>query len=261
MAVLRPFSDNPSPMFWYVLNSSDGSFTAQHWGLSGDYFVPQDYDADGKTDFAVYRYGWWYILRSSDGQFEAEKFGTEFDYPIQGGDYDGDGEDDLAVIREESGARRQYIRYSGNGSWGKYALGSQISTAVVTGDYDGDGKADVAIWRGNQWLWERSSDGELGGLSFGFPFRDVPVPSDYDGDGITDPAVFRPGTFVDPPHYFYVQQSRDGFTALQWGLFNIDFPLFDHRYLRPLGARPADLNDARFEDRGPFPRLIEKGKY
>ena len=257
IGVIRGLSG--SPAFWYVLNSSDGSMTAQHWGLGDDYFVPQDYDADGKTDFAVYREGWWYILRSGDGQFEAEKFGTEFDYPIQGGDYDGDGKEDLAVIRDEGGNRRQYIRYSGSGSWGKYALGSRISTGVVTGDYDGDGKADVAIIRGNDWLWERSSDGELGGLPFGLPPNDVPVPSDYDGDGKTDPAVFRPGTFVNPSHYFYVQQSRDGFLALQWGIGS-DAYLFDHRYLRPLGARPADLTDARFKDRGPFPRLIEKGR-
>lgn len=248
------------PAFWYVLNSTDGSMTAQHWGISGDYFVPQDYDNDGKTDFAVFRSGWWYILRSSDGQFQAEKFGTSNDLPFQGGDYDGDGKDDLAVLRFEGGGWRQWIRYSGNGWWKKYDLGNPQFTGIVTGDYDGDGKADVAIWQGDKWLWERSSDGQLGGgLRFGIPQSDVPKPGDYDGDGKTDIAVFRDsGGAVGSNDYFYVQQSRDGFIAVPWGGGgNNDTNLTDRRYIRPVGFRPAELNRQPFKDKGPFPRLVE----
>jgi hypothetical protein len=166
------------PAFWYVQNSRDDSMTAQHWGKLGDIVVPQDYDGDGKTDFAVFRGGWWYILRSSDNQFYAEKFGSGGS-PFIGGDYDGDGKDDLAVLQGG-----MWIRYSAAGWWGHYTFGSSPVMGIVSGDYDGDGKADVAIVEGNLWLWERSSDGQLGGgLRFGDWTHDVPVPADYDGDG------------------------------------------------------------------------------
>jgi hypothetical protein len=244
-------------VFWYVHNSHDDSMTAQHWGIDGDLQVPQDYDGDGETDFAVYRGGgWWYILRSSDGQFQAEKFGTSNDNPFMGGDYDGDGKADLAVLRF-AGGLQMYIRYSGTGYWIHYSLGNVQITGVVSGDYDGDGRADVAIWQGDKWLWERSSDGQLGGgLRFGDFFNDVPVPGDYDGDGKTDIAVYRRATGVPGQNYFYVQQSRDGFLAQQWGSIHDD-SVFDRRYHRAAGFRPSGLAGGPLKDKGPFPRRVE----
>lgn len=260
ITVRRSQNLNNAPAIWYIQNSSDGSMTAFHWGLASDKYVPQDYDGDGKDDFAVFRAGWWYILRSTDGQFQAERFGATGAGPLQGGDYDGDGKDDLAVLQFENGSLRQYIRYSQTGFWAQYALGNPQITGVVTGDFDGDGKADVAIWQGNNWLWERSSDGQLGGgIRFGLPQQDVAVPGDYDGDGKTDIAVFRnSGGAVGSNDYFYVLQSRDGFIGVPWGGGgNDDGNLFDNRYIRPTGFRPGM---EKFTDRGPFPRLIATGK-
>jgi hypothetical protein len=68
---------------WYIKRSSDGGITAQGFGITGDVPVAGNYDADGKTDIAVFRpsTGLWYVLRSSDGTFQAYQFGMNGDIP------------------------------------------------------------------------------------------------------------------------------------------------------------------------------------
>nr|MDQ2745778.1 VCBS repeat-containing protein [Acidobacteriota bacterium] len=135
-------------LFWTITGSRDNSTTTVQWGLTNDdYLMPQDYDGDGKTDLAVYRDGgWWYIRNSSNGQLSAEKFGrgagagtSEIsDEPFAGGDYDGDGKADLAILRRERmfppGSpipMTMYIRLSRDGTWAAYDLGNSQSTGVL----------------------------------------------------------------------------------------------------------------------------------
>lgn len=78
IAVFRRGQDVGDQIFWYILQSSTGTFRAQQWGMrsstslrSHDLPVPADYDGDGVTDFAVQRsengLGIFYLLQSTNG--------------------------------------------------------------------------------------------------------------------------------------------------------------------------------------------------
>jgi hypothetical protein len=108
---------------YYVLRSTLG-FQAQQFGVaSSDFVVPGDYDADGKSDFAVWRgespssNGVWYILQSATGSLRAEQFGIPFptDVPVPA-DFDGDGRTDLAVARDTGNTWIWYVLLSRTGS-------------------------------------------------------------------------------------------------------------------------------------------------
>jgi uncharacterized delta-60 repeat protein len=205
---------------WYILKSSDSTFSAYAWGLTGDIPVPGDYDGDGKTDIAVYRPGSaiWYILRSRDSTLVAYQWGLTGDTPAPG-DYDGDRVSDPAVWRPSSGTW-YILRSSGN-----FAASSEIQWGLpddiaVPGDFDGDGKTDVGVYRPSSGTWY-VSQGAIGGTAttlikqFGLT-GDIPVVGDYDGDGKTDIAVFRPSTGT-----WFLLFSGEGYTSTasyQFGL-------------------------------------------
>ena len=94
----------PSVGYWYRINSSNGSPSADYWGLSTDIPVPADYDGDGKTDIAVYRpsTGIWYIRKSSNATLDYRYWGLSTDIPAPG-DFDGDRRADICVFRPSEG--------------------------------------------------------------------------------------------------------------------------------------------------------------
>ncbi|MCU0238934.1 MAG: VCBS repeat-containing protein [Pyrinomonadaceae bacterium] len=214
-------------VYWYAgLNGSSSSSVLQ-WGLDSDFFVPSDYDGDGKTDYAVWRSGAptvaaYYILQSSNFTFKEEKFGQSNDDPTLVGDYDGDGKADAAVFRSNPTQSFFYYRGtlnnpSGNVTFVPWGSGTDEG---ITGDYDGDGKNDFCVRRNvggaNQFIMLKSADFGVEFIDWGL-FTDTYAPGDYDGDGKDDFAMVRGGTNLS----WYILERDGGGTGanpIVWGL-------------------------------------------
>ncbi len=104
---------------------------------------------------------------------------------VSGGDYNGDGHDDIAVFRPDTGlwAVRNLTRLYFGGR----------SDQPVSADFNGDGTDEIAVFRPTTGLWAYKTPFTTGRLYFG-SLQDKPVPSDYNGDGTAEVAVFRPAT-------------------------------------------------------------------
>lgn len=216
------------------------------WGQQNDNSNSGDYDGDGRTDPTVIRttntnnLNWLY-LRSSNNTLGSIVFGMvtpngipDDDQPMPGADYNGDGRDDIAVLRlNPNEGETYYVADSISGAlilaqqWGEYNTDSHI-----TGDFIGDRRADFAVWRGNVQgvtngtFWVKENGGnQVVVRQFGIPAsqtnRDRAVCGDYNGDGKDDLAVYRQSTST-----FYWLNSPDfnSFSGQQFGQPN-DIPL------------------------------------
>ncbi|MFN7782976.1 MAG: hypothetical protein ACK5PG_09575 [Lysobacterales bacterium] len=131
-----------------------GTETSFLFGGTSDFFFELDYDGDGLSDPAIWVPGapGRYLVRRSGrpgGPPVEVPLGISGDDPIQAGDYDGDGRDDLALVSRPasgvSGPHLLRIVPSRGGSERSLNLGTGASGSyfVVAGyDYNGDGLAD-----------------------------------------------------------------------------------------------------------------------
>jgi hypothetical protein len=198
---------------FYIFESSTNTFRIVQFGKTGDNPAPVgDWDGDGKADVAVYRDSavgsqsyFYYIgsLNNPGGAVTFLQWGTTGDRPMRG-DFDGDGQRDLAVFRP--GENNWYINQSSNGQLRVERFGLATDD-FVSGDFDGDAKTDLTVFRDGVWYIKRSSNGMIDYRNWGLA-SDVLVPADYDGDGLTDTAVYRDGIW-------WINQSSSGSTIAE----------------------------------------------
>lgn len=216
-------------MIWWKYTfhyNPGGQISAQDFGLwNEDIPVPGNYDADFKSDIAVWRPGpsptsqaYFYVYRSATNFVDYIPWGIAGDDPTITQDFDGDFMVDPAVVRKENGKLIWYIKLSASNNYWFQQFGD-AADKPIRGDFDGDWHADLAVYRphtgspANTFFFYRSSDDTLGGRTFGLSDIDKVVPADFDGDGATDIAVWRTTT----GDWFSTPASGGGLTAVHWG--------------------------------------------
>ncbi len=165
----------PSNNTWYGLTAANRQFTEQ-FGTTNDQPMLMDYEGDGRSNLAVFRFGTWYIAKHdvpAAQNFYAVPFGQTGDSPVPA-DYDGDNRDDIAVFRNAFGI--WYVLQSSTSTVSATQFGVD-SDRPVPGDYDGDGSDDIAVWRNGTWYLLGSTAG-FSATAFGTNF-DTPIPARY----------------------------------------------------------------------------------
>jgi len=196
--------------------SPTGSFELKYYPNALAYSTRFD-TRNHRASVSIFRpsIGMWYSLWNVYSVSYETIYGKNGDTPVPA-DYNGDGRSELAVVRNENGAKVWYVSFQSTTVWGL------PTDQPLIGDFDNDGRADLTVVRNNGqnlvWYARRSSDASMAAFTWGLP-NDKPVIGDFDGDRITDVAVTRntPNGLV-----WYILKSNGGsynqYTSLQFGL-------------------------------------------
>jgi hypothetical protein len=219
---------------WYVSTLSGGSLVTEKWGTWSNAVTWQhvqvgDFNGDGMDDLVgqVSGSGEWWLAKSTGTGFENEKWGrwstgtgvTWVD--VQLGDFNGDGNADLAGRVSESG--EWWVSASTGSSfatsnWGRWSP-SVDWINVHAGDFNGDGSTDLVgrvSSTGDWWVTESTGSSftnvKWGRWSSNADWINVSV-GDFNGDGYSD-LVGRVSSTGD---WWVAESNGSSFGNAKWG--------------------------------------------
>ena len=250
LAVYRPGNRNVFPFpvsYFYILSSQTGQLISQQWGRAYDIHAPADYDGDGKTDVAIFR---WlendltpsasdFYVKNSSGGTTATHF-SGFGNIISRNYFD-DSKAEIGLFDRYNASDDPvnpcyimafYIKTAGSDFALKkdltdYCLPDREYITPAVFDYNGSGDSDLAVLvQPAPDAPNRRSSNSSEPLNNHFNLWwspvtsqytppdvvvymdvDYPLPGDYDGDGIGD---FAGGKNVNGARLWRVRKSSTG---------------------------------------------------
>lgn len=214
--------------------AADASFV---FGSAGEEFLVGDWDGDGLDNVAVRRdisgFGKFFFrnTNASGPAAAANAFVLgETSATAVVGDWDGDGDDNVAVRRNVGGTGKFFFDTNGDRNVEASFVFGSATEAVVAGDWDGDGDDNVGVVReisgGLRWFLADDTGGVATNFAFG-AVGDTPIVGDWDNDGDDDPGVIRS---VGGVLRFFLDTNRD--TAVE-----IDFSFGSAATDQPLACQ------------------------
>jgi len=261
--VAIPAAMSGLPYTWKIRKNAAGTPVSStfNFGLDGDVVCPGSYTGDATFDLGMYRGGaaaatW--IDPFDDGPgtpYTVIPYGTTSDNAGRNGDYDGDGIEDIAIIRVISNQLIWWIRLSSSPStvraipFGNIVSGQQIF-AFEGADFTGDGRDEIVVARvvniTGAATWQ-IADSVTGQQILQLPFGDWDTdflinPADYTGDGKADLVVWRAGSTGTDNTVWFIRDTGTN-TNLPPVWFGIGDPNFTNLDLPVRGDYDGDGKD------------------